>query len=90
MEDRPPLRGSSDGLEGRITSADLLNPSDALDLLAQVADLDTHERGGPSRSTGDSTNAQGIPVDTIGSAAQYPPISEGILPLSQVAVLVQQ
>lgn len=89
MQERPPLGGSSDGLEGRITSGDLLNPSDALDLLAQVADLDTHERGGPSRSTGDSTNAQGIPVDTIGSAAQYPPISEGILPLSQVAVLVQ-
>ncbi|KAF7555695.1 hypothetical protein G7Z17_g2000 [Cylindrodendrum hubeiense] len=88
IQEQAPLAGGSDGLEGRITSADLLNPSDALDLLAQVADLDTHERGGPSRSTGPSNNAQGVPADMIGSAAQYPPIAEGILPLSQASVLV--
>ncbi|KAH7127357.1 fungal-specific transcription factor [Dactylonectria macrodidyma] len=89
MQERAPLRGSSDGFEGRITSGDLLNPSDALDLLAQVADLDTHERGGPATASGVSNSAQGMSADTIGSAAQYPPISEGILPLSQASVLVQ-
>ncbi|KAL2875248.1 hypothetical protein SGCOL_009538 [Colletotrichum sp. CLE4] len=35
---------SSGDIEGHITSSDLLNPSDALNLLAQVADLDGEER----------------------------------------------
>ena len=34
-------RTSSDGLEGHIATTDLLNPSDALDLLAQIIDLYT-------------------------------------------------
>ncbi|KAG5937887.1 hypothetical protein E4U53_008117, partial [Claviceps sorghi] len=76
-------RTSSDGLEGHIASTDLLNPSDALDLLAQVADLD------PGRDRNATIGQQpianirhvddmqrGLGRETVG---YYPPLDDDIL-----------
>ncbi|KND87471.1 hypothetical protein TOPH_07877 [Tolypocladium ophioglossoides CBS 100239] len=84
-------RQDSDGLEGHIASADLLNPSDALDLLAQVADLDP---GGHSNSSGragaDSRSAQGPAQGAASSTACFPPIADGILTWSEASYLVKR
>ncbi|KAG6021923.1 hypothetical protein E4U41_002362 [Claviceps citrina] len=75
-------RMSSDGLEGHIASADILNPSDALDLLAQVAHLDpARQRNtivGPAAVSGrhgdGMQQALGRPP-----ASYHPPLDDGIL-----------
>ncbi|TWU77753.1 hypothetical protein ED733_008599 [Metarhizium rileyi] len=86
-------RTSSDGLEGHIASTDLLNPSDALDLLAQVADLD------PGRQRNNSTSQAGPskrPVhgmhQTAGrpAASYYPPLDDGVLTPSDASYLVKR
>lgn len=78
-------RRSSVALEGHITSTDLLNPSDALDLLAQVADLD------PSRQSKDSAHhgRNNIGKDSTAQSVLYPPISNGALGFADATALVQ-
>ncbi|KAM3461769.1 hypothetical protein NHJ6243_004703 [Beauveria neobassiana] len=78
-------RRSSVVLDGHLASADLLNPSDALDLLAQVADLE------PGHSDKDA-----MPVRTANSRQpsrdlnlRYPPISDGALGFADAAALIQ-
>lgn len=78
-------------LEGHITSADLLNPSDALDLLAQVADLDPGGRNPPLETAHGDMIDQGMGLET-GRAQHltyYPPISSGALTMPDASVLIQ-
>ncbi|KAL7940165.1 hypothetical protein V8C42DRAFT_338331 [Trichoderma barbatum] len=86
-------RTSSDGLEGHIATTDLLNPSDALDLLAQVADLDpSRQRNEPAGQVGSTiTLATGV-RQTVGRPATtyYPPLDDGILTLSEASYLVKR
>lgn len=79
-------RRSSVALEGHIASADLLNPSDALDLLAHVADLD------PSGKEKQSMQQRGRNArhDSGSSPVNYPPISNGALAYADAASLLQQ
>jgi hypothetical protein len=79
-------------LEGHITSADLLNPSDALDLLAQVADLDPGGRNQPLEPTHHDMNDQGMGLETgtTQHLTYYPPISSGALTITDASVLIQQ
>ncbi|KAK1672826.1 hypothetical protein BDP55DRAFT_671905 [Colletotrichum godetiae] len=80
---------SSGDIEGHITSSDLLNPSDALNLLAQVADLDGEERRDDMRhlSVSDATGRdkcsprKGSRKPSTPAATHYPPISDGVLSL---------
>lgn len=79
-------RRSSVALDGHIASADLLNPSDALDLLAHVADLEPgnqDKQSMPSRTA----NARQEPRD---SNLRYPPISDGALGFGDAATLIRQ
>ncbi|KAL3951861.1 hypothetical protein ACCO45_013578 [Purpureocillium lilacinum] len=80
-------RQDSDGLEGHITSTDLLNPSDALDLLAQVADLEP----GRLASSGRDAGSRAAPVQAAaGPASYFPPIADGILTWSEASYLVKR
>ncbi|KAI3546957.1 fungal specific transcription factor domain-containing protein [Colletotrichum abscissum] len=80
---------SSGDIEGHITSSDLLNPSDALNLLAQVADLDGEERRDDMRhlSVSDAPGRdkcsprKGSRKPSTPAATHYPPISDGVLSL---------
>ncbi|KAL0766343.1 hypothetical protein CaCOL14_010788 [Colletotrichum acutatum] len=80
---------SSGDIEGHITSSDLLNPSDALNLLAQVADLDGEERRDDMRhlSVSDAPGRdkcsprKGSRKPSTPAATLYPPISDGVLSL---------
>lgn len=79
-------RHSSVALEGHLAAADLLNPSDALDLLAHVADLEpsSHDKQSmPSRTS----HTRQEPRDTN---LRYPPISDGALGFADAAALIQQ
>lgn len=76
-------------LKGHFTSSDLLNPSDALDLLAHVADMDpeghvqSHEAPDEMENPARITNpSQGI--------CHYPPIASGALTLSEASFLIEQ
>lgn len=86
-------RTSSDGLEGHIATTDLLNPSDALDLLAQVADLDPGRQRNASTGQAGANNRH---VDgmhhTVGrsAASYYPPLDDGILTPSDASYLVKK
>lgn len=86
-------RTSSDGLEGHIATTDLLNPSDALDLLAQVADLDPGRQRNTSTGQAGSNNrhADGM-HQTVGrsAASYYPPLDDGILTPSDASYLVKR
>ncbi|KAG6010997.1 hypothetical protein E4U21_000027 [Claviceps maximensis] len=86
-------RTSSDGLEGHIASTDLLNPSDALDLLAQVADLD------PGRERNSIIGHVAIntrPVDdrqqavNRAAASYYPPLDDGVLTPAETSYLLRR
>lgn len=81
-----------DSIEGQITSADLLNPSDALDLLAQVADLDAkrQENSTPSGSVNRHSNSQQSGASDVNGSTYYPPIAEGMLSLSDASILIDQ
>lgn len=86
-------RTSSDGLEGHIASTDLLNPSDALDLLAQVADLDPgRERGTVlGQPAADSRHVDGLQKAVSRNAANhYPPLDDGILTPAEVTYLLRR
>lgn len=86
-------RTSSDGLEGHIASTDLLNPSDALDLLAQVADL---APGRQRNAIAGQASANIRHVDgmqqTVGrpAASYYPPLDDGILTHSEAIYLLKR
>lgn len=86
-------RTSSDGLEGHIATTDLLNPSDALDLLAQVADLDPgRQRDASTGQVGaNSRHVDGMqqPVGRL-ATSYYPPLNDGALTLSEAAYLVKR
>ncbi|KAM0482235.1 hypothetical protein ACHAP7_004465 [Fusarium lateritium] len=76
-------------LKGHFTSSDLLNPSDALDLLAHVADMDPEEHNQPQEapdeienSTRNTNPSQGI--------CHYPPIASGALAASEASFLIEQ
>ncbi|GJC88701.1 hypothetical protein ColLi_11539 [Colletotrichum liriopes] len=87
---------SSGDIEGHITSSDLLNPSDALNLLAQVADLDgeeSHEeiQDLPSIKSGSNDKRspkRGSRKPSTPAATHYPPISDGILSVSVASRLL--
>jgi hypothetical protein len=86
-------RTSSDGLEGHIAATDLLNPSDALDLLAQVADLDPGRQRNASAGQGGSNNRLvGGMQQSVGRSATsyYPPLDDGILTPSEASYLVKR
>ncbi|KAK6444253.1 hypothetical protein FP744_10000501 [Trichoderma asperellum] len=87
-------RTSSDGLEGHIANTDLLNPSDALDLLAQVADLDPDRQRNALAGQAGSNNrlaVDGMPQIVGRSAASYyPPLDDGILTPSEASYLVKR
>lgn len=84
-------RRDEDGLEGHIASTDLLNPSDALDLLAQVADLDPGGRRGSSgRVAARSRNAQGGGDGAAATTACFPPVANGVLTWPEASYLVRR
>lgn len=80
-------------LDGHFASTDLLNPADALHLLAQVADLESDEQPDIDGSTGRGATATN---HSRGSGAaqtdayQYPPISDGHLTFSDASYLIRQ
>ncbi|OAA69681.1 aminopeptidase 2 [Cordyceps fumosorosea ARSEF 2679] len=78
-------RRSSVALDGHLAAADLLNPSDALDLLAQVADLDPGSQDKDAMPVR-AANARQTPRDTN---LRYPPISDGALGFADAAALIQ-
>ena len=79
------------GLDGHIATADILNPSDALDLLAQVADLDPGRRGSAStRRTGKDRDADGTPSAIDRPVAYYPPLDDGVMDASEAAYLLKR
>lgn len=89
----PVQRRRSDGvddIENHIASADLLNPSDALNLLAQVADRDAEGRRESALQTsqdGQRSEGGSFPVG-LGSSSSFPPISEGHLTVADAARLL--
>lgn len=86
-------RTSSDGLEGHIATTDLLNPSDALDLLAQVADLDPSRQRNASAGQAGSNNrlVHGMRQNVGRSATSYyPPLDDGILTPTEASYLVKR
>ncbi len=79
----------SGNIETQIASADLLNPADALDLLAQVAshDIEEPDSGAASRSS----HPDGLRADNHPNASNtlyYPPVSDGYLSPSDAIQLV--
>jgi hypothetical protein len=84
-----------DVIENCITSADLLNPSDALDLLAEVAGRCDDDNNGRNISHGDGDDQPASETQPIyGSPAEpevisYPPISTGSLSQAEALQLVQ-
>ncbi|KAJ6441202.1 C6 transcription factor [Purpureocillium lavendulum] len=88
-ENEEESRQDSDGLEGHIASTDLLNPSDALDLLAQVADLEPGRQASSGRDAG-SRAAPAHAAAAGGPVAYFPPIADGILSWSEASYLVKR
>ncbi|KPM46114.1 hypothetical protein AK830_g405 [Neonectria ditissima] len=92
QDDNGESRETRGRLEGHITSADLLNPSDALDLLAQVADLETGGREQASETVHGEMADPGLGPQTASTQhlTYYPPISSGALAISDASALIQQ
>ncbi|CAK7221844.1 hypothetical protein SBRCBS47491_004667 [Sporothrix bragantina] len=102
---RQSVRMTGTDIEGDFASRDLLNPSDALNLLAQVADLDgeheqeghgdTHHGGGKRRDT-----QRGQPANQGQEGGQgshhsatpfyFPPIVDGHLSLADASYLLKR
>ncbi|UPL03793.1 hypothetical protein LCI18_014727 [Fusarium solani-melongenae] len=76
-------------LEGHFTSSDLLNPSDALDLLAHVADLEPGGSARAAEATGGDTMDMGSLSAAAQQASRYPPISSGALTVSDAGYLTE-
>lgn len=87
-EPSPSRRRESFGLENRINS-DLLNPSDALDLLHQVADLDNDDQPHASLAVqgSDDGDPPGLDVNRICS---YKPVTDGSLTTQDIIFLLQR
>ncbi|KJZ77630.1 hypothetical protein HIM_02807 [Hirsutella minnesotensis 3608] len=86
-------RPDSDGLEGHIASTDLLNPSDALDLLAQVADLEPGGQGSSSGRDGASSRhaaGAGAGAGAASTNATFPPVADGVLSWPEASYLVRR
>lgn len=85
---------SAGDIEGHITSSDLLNPSDALNLLAQVADLDgdgaerTRKPPGGIHADQDTDGDGKRPSSKTPAIFNYPPISDGVLSISMASRLL--
>lgn len=77
-------------LEDHITSADLLNPSDALDVLAQVADQELEGRNHIQGAISGDVIDPGQSSGTVQHVTYYPPISSGALTISDVSVFIKQ
>jgi hypothetical protein len=86
---RQPSQGPDD-IENHIASADLLNPSDALDLLAQVADRDAEGRGNPLQLSGPGSARPGHPRTADSSITCFPPIMDGFLTIANASQLLRQ
>lgn len=79
------------GLQGHIASSDLLNPSDALDLLAQVADLEQDDQpSSTSRQTEVERPSSTGELETQTLDTDYPPMATGALSLSDASYLLKQ
>ncbi|KXJ96349.1 hypothetical protein Micbo1qcDRAFT_199175 [Microdochium bolleyi] len=88
-----------DNIEGHITSADLINPADALDLLAQVAQrsgeeeraTDVQEPQQQSRHQGYGRGGLGGPDQAADQAesTDYPPIANGQVTVAEVRRLLR-
>ncbi|KAB5513380.1 hypothetical protein GE09DRAFT_633063 [Coniochaeta sp. 2T2.1] len=77
-------------IENHIASADLLNPSDALDLLAQVADRDAAEsRGELLQHVNRNSIQKGISQSMNHQSTIFPPIAEGYLAVADVLPLLK-
>ncbi|KAF5007606.1 hypothetical protein FDECE_6070 [Fusarium decemcellulare] len=72
-------------LQGHFTTSDLLNPSDALDLLAHVADM---EPEGHIRAAETEVNSLD-PGRATSTSCRYPPISSGALTISDAVFLIK-
>ncbi|KAF4595018.1 C6 transcription factor [Ophiocordyceps camponoti-floridani] len=81
-------RRDSDGLEGHIASTDLLNPSDALDLLAQVADLDP--RAGSGGRDGNASAVAGERTAASAPAYLFAPVADGVLTWLEASFLLKR
>lgn len=82
-------RRDSEGLEGHIASTDLLNPSDALHLLAQVADLDPGgRRSSSARDAAKSRNA--ARSGDAAATACFPPVANRMLTWPEASYLVRR
>ncbi|ESU17039.1 hypothetical protein FGSG_10337 [Fusarium graminearum PH-1] len=78
-------------LQGHFTSSDLLNPSDALDLLAHVADMEpeSHNRNQPQEAVRQAEGPGRVAGASQG-VCNYPPIESGSLTLSEASFLIEQ
>ncbi|KAH7232875.1 hypothetical protein BKA59DRAFT_504057 [Fusarium tricinctum] len=74
-------------LKGHFTSSDLLNPSDALDLLAHVADMHPEGHNQPQEAPDEMENPTRIANPSQG-ICHYPPIASGALTLSEASFLI--
>ncbi|RGP64840.1 hypothetical protein FLONG3_9418 [Fusarium longipes] len=78
-------------LQGHFTSSDLLNPSDALDLLAHVADMEPERQShDQAQEGGGQAEGSGIVTGAPQGVCNYPPIDSGALTLSEVSFLIEQ
>ncbi|KAM0543865.1 hypothetical protein ACHAPJ_012102 [Fusarium lateritium] len=75
-------------LKGHFTSSDLLNPSDALDLLAHVADMEPEGHAQPQAAQGEMENPTRITNPPQG-ICHYPPIASGELTVSEASFLIK-
>ncbi|KAF4439255.1 hypothetical protein F53441_12636 [Fusarium austroafricanum] len=87
-EDDEDATGDAVRLKGHFTSSDLLNPSDALDLLAHVADMEPegHNQAQDTEADAESHTRMANPSQ---GGCDYPPISSGALTVSEVAFLIE-
>ncbi|KAJ3547646.1 hypothetical protein NM208_g1414 [Fusarium decemcellulare] len=72
-------------LQGHFTTSDLLNPSDALDLLAHVADMEPEGHNEAAETDVNSLD----PGRASSTHCRYPPISSGALTISDAVFLIK-
>nr|RBQ83536.1 hypothetical protein FVER53263_03065 [Fusarium verticillioides] len=87
-EDDEEPTGDAGRLKGHFTSSDLLNPSDALDLLAHVADMEPEGHAQTQDTEGDPENSTRMANISQG-VCDYPPVTSGALTLSEASFLIE-
>ncbi|KLO89023.1 3-oxoacyl-[acyl-carrier-protein] reductase [Fusarium fujikuroi] len=87
-EDDEEPTGDAVRLKGHFTSSDLLNPSDALDLLAHVADMEPEGHAQTQDAEGDPENSTRM-ANTSQGVCDYPPVTSGALTLSEASFLIE-